>query len=1788
MTTEYFYEWVRLLGTSSREDVGALTTGSDGSIYIAGSTAGNLDDQISYGSDQDAFISKFNPDGTREWTRLLGSQVHDYGQALTTGSDGSIYIAGTTSGDLDGQINSGDQDTFICKFSPDGTKEWTKLLGTSYREDLGALTTGSDGSIYVAGMTNGDLDGQTNYGGNAYGGNVASAGFISKYHPDGTKEWTRLFGSVGWSINDVASALTTGSDGSIYVAGYTAGRDAFISKFSPDGEKQWNRLLGSYATIDYGNALTTGSDGSIYVAGMTSGDLDGQINYLINDAFISKFSPDGTKEWTRLVGTYSFNTANALTTGLDGSIYIAGRTETNNQDAFISKFNPDGKREWTTLIGSSLYEDGSALTTGSDGSIYIAGTTNGDLDGQTNNGGLDAFISRMSFAAARLTFSYAPTDIFLSETSFNEHINSGVVVATLSTTDPEFIDSHNYQFISGTGDTDNAFFTIEGSNLKINSSPDYENKSSYSVRLKTTDLGGLSYEEQVTLNVNDINEVPTDIYTDFDSGGYIISENISSESVFTTLRTSDIDDSDFHTYSLVSGEGDEDNELFTIQGDQLKINISPDYETQSSYNVRLKTIDSGELSYEEAFTFYLRNLNEIATDISLSSTSFNENISSGSVVATLSTTDDDSSDSHTYSLVSGAGDTNNSLFTIEGSSLKINSSPDYENNSSYSIRLKTTDRGGLFYEEAVTLRVNDLIDQTPTDISTSSTSFNENISSGSVVATLSTTDEDASDSHTYELASGTGDTDNALFTIEGSELKINSSPDYETKSSYSVRLKTTDSGGLSYEEAFTFSVNDVNEVATDISLSSGSFNENIDAGSTVATLSTTDEDASDTHTYSLVSGIGDTDNNSFTIEGSELKINSSPDYETQSSYIIRLKTTDSGGLSYEEAVTLTVNDLIDETPKDIFLNVPEFEWTKLLETYSPKDLIEAGIIGSDGSVYIAGETEGNLDGQPNNGDDDVFISKFSADGEKQWTQLIGSSKNEEVWSITTGPDGSVYIAGGTQGNLDGQNNSSGDDAFISKFSADGEKQWTKLFGTYGEDNAWGITTGPDGSVYITGETRNGYDDAFINKFSADGEKQWTQLIGSNQEDEGRGITIGSDGYIYIVGATKGDIDGETNPSNNAQYDWDLSQSRFSAFISKLSVNGEKIWTQIFGSLGEDDAFEITTGLDGSVYIAGETTGDLDGQTNSGDNDPFITKFSADGEKQWTKLLGTSYEDVGYALTKGLDGSIYITGYTYGDLDGQTNSGITDAFISKFSADGEKQWTKLFGSSEGDSAAVLATGLDGSIKILHGTGNFDNTKLYVSKFIDNGNTINENIEAGSIVANLSTNDANLEDTHSYTLVSGDGDTDNALFTIDGSNLKINSSPDYETKDSYNIRLKTTDSAGFSYEEAFTFNVNELDDLNESPILSSSNWILNINDLHLTLTGSSDINGTGNIHANTIKGNSGKNTLDGGIGDDILYGNGGKDILFGGLGEDTLYGGTSSDILYGGDDNDKLYGGSSSDTLYGDKGDDYLKGHSSSDILYGGEGNDHLRGGTSSDKLYGGIGNDLLKGESSSDELYGEDGDDELYGGTSADKLYGGIGNDKLYGDSSADKLYGNDGDDYLEGGSSKDRLSGGNGDDELHGGTSADKLYGGAGADQLYGDTGDDYLKGHSGDDILYGGEDDDYLRGGDDGDYLYGESGDDKLKGENGNDILTGGLGKDDLYGGSGNDVFKLTAGSGYDRIRDFKKGEDKVDIDGFDFNSIRIVDTGKHSKIYNGSKDLLAIVYNEDDISLSENSYLI
>ncbi|WP_221176014.1 tandem-95 repeat protein [Brevibacillus fluminis] len=99
----------------------------------------------------------------------------------------------------------------------------------------------------------------------------------------------------------------------------------------------------------------------------------------------------------------------------------------------------------------------------------------------------------------------------------------------------------------------------------------------------------------------------------------------------------------------------------------------------------------------------------------------------------------------------------------------------------------------------------------PTDIGLDKTSLPENAGVGTLIGTLSATDADST-VFTYSLVSGFGD--NASFTIAGNQLKSNAVFDYETKNSYSIQIRVTDSGGASYDKIFTIQVTNVAEAPT--------------------------------------------------------------------------------------------------------------------------------------------------------------------------------------------------------------------------------------------------------------------------------------------------------------------------------------------------------------------------------------------------------------------------------------------------------------------------------------------------------------------------------------------------------------------------------------------------------------------------------------------------------------------------------------------------------------------------------------------------------------------------------------------------------------------------------------------------------------------------------------------------------------------------------------------------------------------------------------------------------------
>lgn len=496
----------------------------------------------------------------------------------------------------------------------------------------------------------------------------------------------------------------------------------------------------------------------------------------------------------------------------------------------------------------------------------------------------------------------APTDLSLSSSAIAHGIPANSMIGTFSTSDEDANESFLYDLVSGFGDDDNAAFTLLDNELRLNQSPNFDLKSDYSLRVRTTDRAGASFEKVVRLVVNKDNDAPADL----NLSSLSIDENTAVNALVGGLSSVDPNVGNRFTYSLLGGAGSADNGAFAIAGNDLILKTPANFETKSSYSVRIRTTDQAGASFDKAFAIRVNDLNEAPTNLNLSNAIVPENSAPDGRVGTLSSLDPDASNIFTYSLVSGVGDADNGVFAIAADQLFLKVSPNFETKPSYRIRVRTTDQSGASFERNLTVRVAD-VNEVPTHLNLSGGGVNENVPVNTVAGRLSSVDPDANNRFSYSLVAGEGDTDNAVFAIVGNELQIQTSPDFETKSSYNIRIRTTDQDGLTFERALTLPVRNLNEAPTDFVLSSNKLNEGSAAGTLIGTLRTVDQDAGSTFTYSLVSGTGSTHNGMFAIAGNQLRFQPITTTGLPSTLSVRIRTTDQGGLSFEEPVTLQVN-----------------------------------------------------------------------------------------------------------------------------------------------------------------------------------------------------------------------------------------------------------------------------------------------------------------------------------------------------------------------------------------------------------------------------------------------------------------------------------------------------------------------------------------------------------------------------------------------------------------------------------------------------------------------------------------------------------------------------------------------------------------------------------------------------------------------------------------------------------------------------------------------------------------
>lgn len=359
---------------------------------------------------------------------------------------------------------------------------------------------------------------------------------------------------------------------------------------------------------------------------------------------------------------------------------------------------------------------------------------------------------------------------------------------------------------------------------------------------------------------------------------------------------------------------------------------SLNYESISSYLLTITASDSNGGIAQTTLNVTVVNQNDDPAFVSAPfSAEVDENLVSGSTVLKLTATDQDASDSLSYSI---AG-TNSGHFAVSSVGLITTTQLlDYESVSSYSLNISVSD-GSTTVTEALSVTVKDTNDSPAFNSAPYTVTVPENNVSATVY-TLSASDTDSSDTLEYFL-SGVGSGDFSILSSTGL-VSLNNALDYERKSSYVFSVIVRDGNGGQATSSLTVTVSDENDSPDFIGTPySASLDEDLPIGTTVLQVSATDQDTSDTLSYSLTGN----NNSDFSIGSNSGIITTAVtlDYEAISSYSLTVSVTD-GTVTVTQAVSISVTDKNDApafTAAPYSLTVQENTTSNPLLTVSATD-----------------------------------------------------------------------------------------------------------------------------------------------------------------------------------------------------------------------------------------------------------------------------------------------------------------------------------------------------------------------------------------------------------------------------------------------------------------------------------------------------------------------------------------------------------------------------------------------------------------------------------------------------------------------------------------------------------------------------------------------------------------------------------------------------------------------------------------------------------------------------------
>ncbi len=484
-------------------------------------------------------------------------------------------------------------------------------------------------------------------------------------------------------------------------------------------------------------------------------------------------------------------------------------------------------------------------------------------------------------------------------------------------------DANALTYSLGSGN-DEALFDVDGTSgvVTFKASPDFENpadgdaNNTYVINVIASD-GVNSVNQDVTITVTNVDDTDP-VFTSATAVGFV--EN-GTGTAYTAIAT----DANALTYSLGSQK---DETLFNMDQNSgvVTFKTAPDFENpadgdaNNAYVINVIASD-GINSVNQDVTITITDADEIAPTVDISSQT--SEITSGVFTVTVAY-----SETVTGFAVGDITVTNGTAgnFTsiIAGKEWTADITPASDGAVTINIAAATaTDAAGN--ENAAATEFSIQNDETAPGVTLSAGAL-----SGGAYTVTAQFSETVS-GFTQGDITISGGTISDFTVVDGDTYTFSVSSENPSATVDITTGVATDAAGNENTAASQLSLV-FNSSPTDIILSNASIDENNEVGATIGDFSTNDPDASDTHTYTLVAGAGDTDNSSFTIDGVSLKAVGTFDFETQSSYSIRVKTDDGRGGSFEKNFTISIDNVAE--PEVVVSGTVDFPETQLGITVS--------------------------------------------------------------------------------------------------------------------------------------------------------------------------------------------------------------------------------------------------------------------------------------------------------------------------------------------------------------------------------------------------------------------------------------------------------------------------------------------------------------------------------------------------------------------------------------------------------------------------------------------------------------------------------------------------------------------------------------------------------------------------------------------------------------------------------------------------------------------------------------